>query len=1001
MLLFCLSGGYAINTFDIRDSDYLDSNNITTIEVISEIDNINITDQDFYLKGTVVDSNGQPLPGASIVEKGTKNGTQSDFDGKFTLNLSSENAILIVSYLGFISKEIAVNKQITIDIVLQEDSAKLDEVVVIGYGSSRKKDLTGSVVTITSETIKDRPTSNLASAIQGTAAGVQVNQRQGTPGQAAQIIIRGANSLTGGVNGPLYVVDGFIRGDIGNNLDFNNVQSIQVLKDASSTAIYGSRGANGVIIITTKRGIAGKTEVGFSSYSGVQSLIKKLDFLNADEFKQFYLTAKNNATSDTNIDNSIIDSPYNTDWQDEVYRNALIQNYSIYVSGGTEKSKYYSSISYFDQEGILKSTAFDRLSFRFNADWQISDKFKISNNAQLFNNNNYGPSDIESISNGVAWARPTQAIFDENGNYTRIILPFPRTNPKGLVDALVNDRNAISVIDNIVFDYKIIKGLTAKVNVGAQLDFNNTGIYTPKTISESSFRGSATKSSSKYTSLLNENTLNYKTTINDNHKIDVLAGVTFQKEEVEGVTGTSIGFTIDDFEYNNLGAGEERTNSSFFSDNSLMSYLGRLNYSFKNKYLFTVSGRYDGSSRLSKNNRWHFFPSAALAWNISEEDFLKESNTINNLKLRASYGRTGSQAVSPYSTLSRFGTVDVYLDGDNPSLGYVPNAIGNTSLGWEYTDQYDFGVDVALFQGRINFTADYYNKLTSGLLFNRQVAPSSGYGSSVQNVGSVENKGFEFSLESQNFVGESFSWSSNFNISLNRSKVVDLGLTPGGDEILKLAGDPQYFYLIKGEVPYAPYGYVTDGLDPVTNTYIRKDLNGDGTIDNNDQTVLGNPLPNFIFGFSNKLEFKNFDLTMFFQGSVGNDVYVETMSHMTTLTGQNNTLQSVYDQIGTKYRLPNADNTYSGTTDLLITDGTYVRLKEITLGYSLPKTITKKIGLSNLRLYVTGTNLITIDNNYPWYDPETASSGSDVIVGWDRGGYPNNKSYLVGLQVKL
>lgn len=868
---------------------------------------------DVDISGKITDENGEGLPGASVIEKGTTNGTTTDLDGNYKLNIA-ESASVVISFVGYITKEVEVGPQSTIDIQMEIDAERLDEVVVIGYGTVKKSDLTGSVVGISAEEIDTRPTSNLASALQGKGAGISVNQRQGAPGSPAQIIIRGANSLSSGVNGPLYVVDGMILDDVGNNLDLNNVESIQVLKDASATAIYGSRGANGVIIITTKRGKAGKTQVGFSTYMGTQRLIKKLDFLEADEFKEFYLAAINNATNNTSIDDDIVNSISNTDWQDEVYRDALIKNYSLDISGGSEKSRYYSSISYFDQEGIINNTDFDRLTIRLNTDWDISDKLKVSNNAQVVNSNNYGPTSFETISNGIAWARPTQPVFDDDGNYTRVLVPFSRTNPVGLTDLQVNDRNTLSILDNLVLDYEIIEGLTAKVNVGTRLSFGNSGTYIPKTLAESGFIGRATKSQSKSVSWLNENTLNYRRTIND-HNFDLLGGITLQKSETESISGTGIGFTIDDFEYNNLGAAEEKSTTSAYSDNALLSYLGRLNYSFKDKYFLTLSGRYDGSSRLAEGNKWQFFPSVAVAWNIARENFFNESTTVSNLKLRASFGKTGSQAISPYSTLSRFTTTDIYLDGENPSLGYVPSTIGNTNLGWETTDQYDVGMDLGLFSGKVNIIIDYYKKTTYDLLFNRDVAPSSGYGASVQNVGTVENKGFEFSLSLQNFKKEDFSWNSAYNMSFNRAKVVDLGTTPGGEEITRLAGSPSYFFLIKGIAPYTPYGHLVESLDLDTNEYVRKDLDGDGDIDNDDQTIIGKSEPDFIFGFTNNFMYKGFDLSIFVQGSIGSDNFVGAMSHMTTLTGENNTLQWVYDRAGTMFRAPNADSEYVGTTD--------------------------------------------------------------------------------------
>lgn len=951
------------------------------------------------ISGTITNEVGEPLPGVTIIVEGTSNGTTTDFDGNFTLTANSGDT-LIFSYIGYITQEIVVDSQESLNVKMTIDAISFEEVVVIGYGTSKKKDLTGSVVSISTDDVNKSPSSSLSAALQGRAAGVNIVQRSGTPGSEAQIRIRGANSLSAGVNDPLYVVDGMIMSSLGNNLDFNNIESVQVLKDASATAIYGSRGANGVVIITTKRGFNGNTEVGFNSYFGAQQLIKKLDFLNANDYKEFYETAKANATLDTDIDESILSSPYDTDWADEAFRLAMINNHSMYLRGGNEKATYYASLGYFDQEGILKNTEFNRLTLRLNADWNITNKLKISNNLQVVTSDNTSADGYETISNGIAWARPTLPIFKENGDYTEITEPFSRTNPIGLLNEVVNDRFTFRFVDNLTLDYEILEGLTAKVNFGVEFNTSTSGKYTSRDIYESGRIGTASKSMSKSTSFLNENTLTYQKTINDNHSINLLAGLTLQKSKSDGVRGNSSGFTVDDFAYNNLSAGEEQFNESSFTDSSLMSYLGRFNYIFKDKYFLTVSGRYDGSSRLSENNRWQFFPSAAVAWRISNEEFLKNNKTISNLKLRASWGNTGSQAVSPYSTLSTFSTTSVYLDGANPFLGYLPGAIGNANLGWENTEQLDVGLDLDLFDSRMSLTVDYYQKQTNDLLFKRDVPLSSGYGTSIQNVGSIENKGYEFSLSTRNFVGSLFSWTTNLNLSANRAKVLDLGKTPSGDEIEILAGSPNYFYLIKGETPFAPFGYVIEGLDLETNEYIFKDLNDDGNINNDDKEIIGNPEADFIFGISNNFNYKNFDFSFFLQGAIGHDRYVGAITHMTTLTAENNILKSVYDQAGTKYRFPNADLDYLGTTDLAIHDGSYVRLKEVTIGYNLSNPSIEKIGLSSLRIFLTGTNLLTFDNDYPWYDPET-SAGTDLISGWDRGGYPNNKSIIAGIQIKF
>jgi TonB-linked SusC/RagA family outer membrane protein len=954
------------------------------------------------VSGKVTNENGEALERVTVKVKGTNVATATDANGAFTIDVPPNGKTLVFSYIGMGTLEVSIGDKINFQVQLQPSSSTLSDVVVIGYGTVKKSDLTGSVVSVNSKDITRVPSSNLIAALQGQVAGVNIEQTTAGPGSPPLIRIRGANSLSAGANDPLFVVDGMILTGLGVNFSLSDVQSVEILKDASATAIYGSRGANGVIIITTKRGIAGKTEVNYESYIGVQKILKKLDFLDAAEYKKYYLQAKQNATTNTTIDNTIVNSTANTDWLNEVYRQALIQNHTISIRGGTTQSKYYTSVNYFKQDGIIRNTDFSRLSFRFNGDQKLFDRLQLSDNILLSYSKTNGIFADETVSNGVAWARPTQPVFDSTGKPTFVQFPFPRSNPRSLVDEVVNQRVNYRLVGNFLLDYKIIKGLSAKINIGTDLGIGAANSYIPTDLFESSYRGSASRNYGTTLSWINENTLAYSTLFSGDHFIDVVAGVTFQKTKSDGVTGASTGYVVDAFQYNNLGAGTVQTSSSSYADFSLLSYLGRINYTYKEKWLLTVSGRYDGSSRLSEGNKYAFFPSGALAWKMSEENFLKNIKAISNLKLRGSWGKTGSQTVSPYSSLSRLGPTNVYLNGgSSPTIGYVPLAVANNSLTWETTDQADIGVDLGLFNNRIQFTGDVYKKNTKGLLFNRLVPPTSGYSTAIQNIGEVENKGLELSIRSVNLVG-SLNWTTNFNISLNRAKVIDLGKNPAGEDVTMIttAESTTWFPIIKGEVPFTPYGYVVDHIDKTSGKYFFKDLNGDGAVDVKDQTVIGSFQPKYIFGFTNDLSYKNFDFSVFIQGSQGNQVFLDAFVHMLTLNGVNNILKSVYEGIGTKYPQPNADNTYNNVNNSIIFDGSYIRFKEISLGYSLPASLLKKAHLHEVRIYMTGTNLITIDKHYPWYDPEV-SAGADVITGWDRGAYANNKSVIAGIKVNF
>ncbi|HEX5153571.1 MAG TPA: TonB-dependent receptor [Parafilimonas sp.] len=959
------------------------------------------------IHGKVTTEKGEPLEGVTVsVDKPVAN-TMTDSKGEYTIT-ADENATITFSFVGYESQTVPVGTSTEINVSLRQSTSSLSDVVVIGYGTVKKSDLTGSVSSVNSKDVTRTPTGNLVSALQGQAAGVQVIQPSGAPGTAPIIRIRGANSLTGGNNNPLYVVDGMILTTIGSDFSLDDVESIQILKDASATAIYGSRGANGVVIITTKRGSSGQTQVDYDGYAGVQTMIKKLQLLDATQYKDYYTQSRQNATTATQIDTSITNSGSNTDWQDEVYQNALIQNHTVSVRGGTNLSKYYTSINYFQQDGIIRNTDFSRLSLRFNGDHALFDKLQLSESILLSYTNGHGVLGDEVVSNGVAWARPTQPVLDANGKPTVVSVPYARTNPRSLVDNVTNQNTGYRVVGNIILDYKILKGLSLKVNTGAEVLIPVNNYYVPTTLTESSYMGSARKTYGSVVSWINENTLNYSTQINKNNSINAVAGITFQDTKTDGVRGASSGYVIDGFQYNNLGAGTVQTSGSSFSEYSLLSYLGRINYTYKDRWLLTLSGRYDGSSRLAEGHKYAFFPSGALAWRMSQEDFLKNSTVISDLKLRASWGKTGNQTVAPYSTFAQLTPTNVYLDGSpSPTIGYVPATVANGNLGWETTTQTDIGIDLGLFNNRIQFTADVYKKNTQDLLFSRITPPSSGYGSAVQNIGEVENKGVEFFLKTINISNKSFTWNTTLNLSINRSKVTDLGKTPDGKpvDIIYTSESLGWFPIVLDHAPYQPWGYFIDHIDKNTGTYTFKDINHDNVVDGNDQDIIGNFEPKFIFGFINDLTYKNFDFSVFINGSVGNDVFVDAFRYSLSLNGNNNILKEVYDGMESKYPRPNADYGYSGgssqNTTALIFDGTYVRFKAITLGYTIPF---KGSALKSIRVYATGSNLITIDNNYPWYDPEVTAgptANADVVTGWDRGGYANNKSVVLGVKVNF
>ncbi len=983
--------------------------------------------QGYNINGTVQDADGQPLPGANIVEKGTTNGTQTDFDGNFTITVADENATLVISYIGFATKEVELNGQSQIKVTLQESAAGLDEIIVVGYGTVKKSDLTGSVSQVTSEEVTQVPVSSVSRALQGRAAGVNVNQASGQPGQGVIIRIRGNNSISGG-NNPLFVVDGFPIDDFGSDINPEDIKSIEILKDASSTAIYGSRGANGVVLITTKRGAEGKAKVSYHGFLGSQSLRKKIDLLDRDSYVEMANTIAAEEGNPPVFNAADIANLPNNDWQDLVYRNAIMQNHQISVSGGNEVAKYYTSFNYLDQEGIIKNSGFNRYGIRVNGDVKISERLSLKNNLAItwseFNQTFDRFADgFGAIPFTALVMPPTDPIREDDGSYSVFSgVPWGGTNPVGFAESDKFQRLNTRILGNIDLTYKIIEGLNFKTSLGISSLNSTTNQYRPIGIqSLGPSDGQASKSFDKSISLINENILSYNKDIGQ-HSFGALAGITYQKDKFESLSASGTGFLTDVFENNVIqSANNVGTPNTGYGDSALISYLSRINYGFDDKYLLTLTGRYDGSSKFGKNNKYAFFPSAAVAWKISNEDFLIESDKISDLKLRLSYGKSGNQAIDPYQTLARLDSrTPVFGDGQN--VGFVLSTFENPDLKWETTTASNVGVDLGLFQNRITLVADYYTKKTEDLLFRAILPTSSGFTSSVRNVGEMENKGFEFELTTKNFTGD-FKWTSSLNMNFNRNKVVSLGNDGLGNPIERIdapGAGGNWFPLFLGEPGQQLFGFVTEGIyetdaEAVANgepnkragDYRYQDTDGNGVVNSDDRQILTNLQPDFTFGFNHEFSYKNFDLSIFMVGSVGNDIVNEFAKYYTALTGNWNVTREAWENRwtgpgsgGTFARASsNAINTvtFSAPNTLWVEDGSYLKFRDIKLGYNLSKNIIEKIGMERVKVYVSAQNLITL-TNYSHYDPEAAWENAPVN-GWDRGVYPSTKSVTLGLMV--
>ncbi|MDB4583461.1 TonB-dependent receptor [Draconibacterium sp.] len=980
------------------------------------------------ISGTVTDESGEPLPGVTIIIKGTTNGTVTNEDGNYTISNVPEYATLQFSFVGMLAQEIVVGAQTTIDVTMQMDAIGIEEVVAIGYGTMKKSDLTGSIASISADQIIQGPATSASRAIQGKAAGVRVTQKSGRPGDEVIIRVRGGNSLSGG-NDPLYVIDGLPVDGLGADFNPEDIASMEILKDASATAIYGSRGSNGVVLITTKRGKEGKATINYHGYVGVQNLRKKIDLLDKTDYvaMQNEIALKEGGTP---LTSSEIAALPNNDWQDLAYQNAIMQSHQLTASGGNETAKFFTSLNYMNQEGILKGSDFNRISVRINGDMKMSEKLNIQANVgfnrSIDNTSNFAADGWGAIPFQAIVMPPTTPIKDEFGNYTKFVgTPWGGTNPVGFAELSDRATTKFRVVSNIGLDYTIIDGLILKITGGVDANSTTYDQYNSMELSTNGpAGGQAWKNKSNFYRFVNENILTYTKSLNDDNNLVAMAGFSYQKEALDYMnSGRYSGFVSDVFGNNNMSSAINTVPlSTGYTDSKLLSYIGRLNYTYKERYLFTATGRYDGSSKFGANNKYAFFPSAAIAWRVSEESFMKDVAWVDNLKLRVSMGQVGSQAVAPYQTLDRLST-NTPVFGSGEAVGFVASGFSNEDLRWETTTQTDVGIDLGILDNRFNLTLDYYKKNTTDLLYNATLPPSSGYSSSTRNVGEIENKGFEFELSYQNLKGV-VKWNSSLNMSFNRSKVVDLGTDNNGNIIERIdspiAGG-NWFPLFLNESPFQLYGYELDGiyqtdaeaavLEPgkQAGDYKIKDLNPDGVINGDDQTLLTHLEPKFIFGMNNEIRYGNFELSFLIVGSYGNDIVNEFNKYYTALGGTWNVTQKAWDN---RWTGPGSTGTFAAASSnapsyitfgspstLWVEDGSYLRLKDIKLAYKLPQSVTERINVNNITVYVSGSNLLTL-TNYPHYDPE-ASWTSSAVNGWDRGVYASSKSVTAGIQINF
>ncbi|GAA3956380.1 SusC/RagA family TonB-linked outer membrane protein [Chitinophaga oryziterrae] len=989
------------------------------------------------LQGKVVNEKGEPIPGATIQIKGTQRGTATNEAGIFTLTNVPDDAVLIVSALGLKTKNVPLAKgQSSITITLESGTEALGEVIVVGYGQVKKTDLTGSVTTVSVNEIKKVAVTSLDQALQGRAAGVQVTQNSGAPGGTTTIRIRGGNSIQGD-NEPLYVIDGipFKNDGAASGSSFNvlstlnpsDIESMSILKDASSTAIYGSRGSNGVVIITTKRGKAGKSVINFDTYYGIQQVRRKYPVLNAGEYARFVNEANtNDGLAPVYTDAQIAAFGKGTDWQDEIFRQAPTANYQLSISGGDEKTQYAISGGYFTQKGIVENSDFNRYSFRINLDRKLTSKIKIGNSLSVnrtLSNQSRTNGDLGSaglVTMAALQFPPLLPVYNKDGTYliTDPALNFTADNPAALAKESKNTNTAYRIFGNIFAEYQIIDGLSFKVLFGVDGILQKQDSYLPRSVSSGLAQGGAGSIyNAQSITWLNENLLTYTKTFNKIHTLSFLAGYTQQANRTENSTAAARSFVNDNLGTGNLGAGAVAvTPGSGIGTWGLESYLGRINYGYRDKYLLTTSFRADGSSRFGANKRFGYFPSAALAWRVTEEPFMKPVKVINDLKVRITYGSTGNQdGIGNYPAYSLLATQN-YVLGNTVTTGIGPGQIANPDLSWETTTQSDLGLDLSLFNSRINITTDVYLKRTRDLLLNVTIPSSSGFSSAIKNLGKVENRGIELSISTKNIEG-AFQWSTDFNFLSNRNKVLDIGGAPQifAGEVANIAQNVNSGIIRVGEPLGSFYGYITDGvyqsaaeLTALPDASAKKvgdrkykDLNNDKKINDNDRTIIGRAQPNFLGGISNTFSYKGVDLTIFVQGVSGNKILNANrfeLEYLNGTTNQDRDMLNRWTPTHTNTDIPRAATTRPANriSTRQIEDGSYLRLKNIQLAYTLHFK-----SVQSVRVYVTAQNFVTW-TKYSGYDPEVNRFGQDSrSQGFDYASYPAAKTLLFGLNVNF
>lgn len=1014
------------------------------------------------VKGTVVDaSGGTPLHGVTVTVKGTSTATITTSNGKFTIRAASTD-VLVFTSIGMQTEEIPVGKQTNIDVSLKKTATSLDDVIVIGYGSVKKKDLTGSVAQVNMGDLTKAPISSFTEGLAGRVAGVRVSSSDGQPGVTQDIVIRGVSSLTQST-APLYVIDGFPVENLASAaINPSDIESINVLKDASATAIYGARGANGVVVIETKKGKAGKPVIAFNSSYGIQELMKKMKMMNSYDFVKYNdeVNTRKGAPALTAsmyyIDGKTLDS-YKTiapiDWQSMMFRTGKVQINDFSIRGGNLQTRYSISGSVYNQDGIMINTGYDRYQGRVTIDQVISDKMKVGVTVNYGSIMTSGALVANGTTNQISYLlwqaqayRPvvgssTVDLADQLVDAQAITANDTRFNPVSTMKNQYTRNKTGDLLGQAYLTYDFSSKLSLKLSGTENIRrLRADNFYNSQTQDGSSLNPRNTKGvngstvSTELSTWSSENTLTYNNTFNKRHALNVLAGFSGQ-----GVNTSVTGFAAQNIPNEQLGIsgldeGLPYQGYASESKNTLVSYFGRLNYNYDSRYYLTATIRGDGTSKFAQGKKWGYFPSGAVSWNMSRENFMKGIKVISNAKLRVSYGITGNNRVTdfPYiATLSLPVSASYSFNNAVPSPGIIPNTLANEDLKWESTEQTDIGYDLGLFNGRIDLTVDVYRKTTKNLLLNASLPASTGFATVFKNVGTLRNQGLEFNLNTLNVKGKFFTWSTNFNISFNTNKIIALAQNqetlfagtfiannPWVSEIGQAAG-MFYGYAFDGVYQFSDFDNPSPGVyllrkDRPDNGTARnliqpgdqkfKDVNGDGTINSFDNVIIGRSQPIHTGGFSNNFTYKGFDLNVFFQWSYGNQI-LNADKYMFEGNGNNMNNMNQYASYANRWRPDNPSNTMykaggqgplSTFSSRLIEDGSYLRLKTAALGYNVPLPVIRHLYLTQLRFYVSAQNLLTW-TNYSGRDPEVSVRNTGLTPGLDFSAYPQARSIVFGL----